>query len=122
MKGWMNRTIGRRHPRPSRMAASPRESDGDDADRDIVGLFREGRHDEAARRLLQRHGGRVRAALRKRFPSVHDDHILLQAVHDAIRTVLDDYDATRGASLGGWFLLIAGRRVCDTLRGERERR
>lgn len=125
----MNRTTARRTPQRCMAATSPRESDGGDdaagrcaSDGDIVGLFREGQEGEASRRLLERHGGQVRAALRKRFPSVHDDHMLLQAIHDAVRTVLADYDAAKGASLGGWLLLIAGRRVCDLLRGERERR
>jgi RNA polymerase sigma factor (sigma-70 family) len=110
-------------------ATSQREfHGGDDAsgraapDGDIVRLFRDGDEDEAARRLLERYGGRVRAALRKRFPSIHDDHILLQAIHDAMRTVLVDYDPSKGASLGGWLMLIACRRVCDVLRGDRARR
>jgi RNA polymerase sigma factor (sigma-70 family) len=129
----MNRTTGRHTPQRGRMAVTfPRESDGGEADRDaadrdaadrgILREFREGREDEAVRQLLQRHGGQVRAALRRRFPSIHDDHILLQALHDAVGTVLTDYDPTKGAGLGAWFLLIAGRRVCDALRGQRDRR
>jgi DNA-directed RNA polymerase specialized sigma24 family protein len=74
------------------------------------------------RRLLEAHGGRVRAALRKRYPSVRDEHLLLEAINDAAASVFKAYDASKGCSLGGWFLFIAGRRVCDLLRGERQRR
>jgi RNA polymerase sigma factor (sigma-70 family) len=98
-----------------------RDIDEEDTDDEIVRAYRDGRKSEAARRLLERHGGKVRAALRRRFPSIHDDHILMQALNDAVRTVLADYDPAKGASLGGWFLLIAGRRACDVLRGERKR-
>jgi RNA polymerase sigma factor (sigma-70 family) len=134
----MNRTTGRHTPQQSRMATTlpgesePGESDGglpesdqgcrDAADRDILREFRDGEEAEAVRQLLHQHGGQVRSALRRRFPSIHDDHILLQSLHDAVGTVLAGYDPAKGVSLGGWFLLIAGRRVCDVLRGQRERR
>ncbi|HVC96429.1 MAG TPA: sigma-70 family RNA polymerase sigma factor [Pirellulales bacterium] len=129
----MNRTTGHPSPEYSPMGATlPGESDSgtsesgpadcDAGDGDILQEFREGREAEAVRRLFQRHGGRVRSALRRRFPSIHDDHILLQSLHDAVGAVLAGYDPAKGVSLGGWFLLIAGRRVCDALRGQRERR
>jgi RNA polymerase sigma factor (sigma-70 family) len=126
MKDWMNRTTGRHTSKRGRMAATVHaQSDGADhdaADRGILRKFRDGQEDEAVRQLLKQHGGQVRAALRRRFPSIHDDHILLQALHDAIGTVLTDYDPAKGASLGAWFLFIASRRVCDALRGQRARR
>ena len=91
-------------------------------DRQILDLWAGGLHGEGVRRLLEAHGGRVRAALRKRFPSVRDEHLLLEAINDAAASVFKAYDASKGCSLGGWFLFIAGRRVCDLLRGERQRR
>jgi len=133
MKDWMNRTAGRLLTQQSSMAATlPGDSDGgrpefgradgNAADGAILQDFRNGREADAVRQLFKRHGGQVRAALRRRFPSIHDDHILLQALHDAAGTVLTGYNPAKGVSLGGWFLLIAGRRVCDSLRGQRERR
>lgn len=87
----------------------------------ILKLWSDGSHDESVRRLLEEHGGRARAALRKRFPGVHDEHLLLEAIHDAARSVFKAYDPAKGCSLGGWLLFIAGRRLCDLLRGERLR-
>ncbi len=87
----------------------------------ILRLWSDGLREECMRRLLDEHGGRVRAALRKRFPAVRDDHVFLEAIHDAARSVFKAYDPAKGCSLGGWFLFIAGRRLCDLLRGERLR-
>lgn len=103
-------------------AASPVQPDAASADRLILGLWAAGQRDESMRRLLAAHGGRVRAALGKRFPGVRDEHLLLEAIHDAARSVFQAYDAAKGCSLGGWFLFIAGRRLCDLLRAERLRR
>ncbi|HUY91342.1 MAG TPA: sigma-70 family RNA polymerase sigma factor [Pirellulales bacterium] len=103
-------------------AASPVELDAASEDRLILGLWAAGQRNEGMRRLLEVHGGRVRAALRKRYPSVRDEHALLEAIHDAARNVFQAYDAAKGCSLGGWFLFIAGRRLCDLLRAERLRR
>lgn len=103
-------------------AASAIQLETASEDREILGLWAAGRFDDAMRRLLAAHGGRVRAALRKRYPSVRDEHTLVEAIHDAARNVFQAYDAAKGCSLGGWFLFIAGRRLCDLLRSERQRR
>ncbi|HEX7446053.1 MAG TPA: hypothetical protein VF306_00830 [Pirellulales bacterium] len=91
-------------------------------DADLIELWDRGRFDESVRLLLQRYGGGVRAALRRRFPSVRDEHVLLQGMHDAARSLLDVYEPSKGTSLGGWFLFVAARRVSDILRGERQYR
>ena len=103
-------------------AAKAEQLEAASEDREIIDLWGGGRHDVAMRRLLAAHGGRVRAALRKRYPSVRDEHALLDAIHDAARGVFQAYDAAKGCSLGGWFLFIAARRLCDLLRAERQRR
>lgn len=104
------------------MAESSANRLGDQAaDSGILKLWSDGSHEESMRRLLDEHGGRARAALRRRFPAVHDEHLLLEAIHDAARSVFKAYDPARGCSLGGWLLFIAGRRLCDLLRGERLR-
>ncbi|HEX5443013.1 MAG TPA: hypothetical protein VFW87_04250 [Pirellulales bacterium] len=90
-------------------------------DADLIELWDRGRFDESVRLLLQRYGGGVRAALRRRFPSVRDDHVLLQGMHDAARSLLDAYQPSKG-TLVGWFLFVAARRVSDILRGERQHR
>lgn len=92
------------------------------ADHDLIELWDLGRFDESVRLLLERYGGGVRAALRRRFPSVRDEHLLLQGMHDAARTLLDVYEPSKGISVGGWFLFVAARRVSDILRGERQYR
>lgn len=92
------------------------------ADADLMALWHRGEYDEGVRLLLERYGGGVRAALRRRFPSVRDEHLLLQGMNDAARTLLDVYQSSKGASLGGWFLFVAARRVSDILRGERQYR
>lgn len=92
------------------------------ADADLMALWQRGEYDEGVRLLLERYGGGVRAALRRRFPSIRDEHLLLQGMNDAARTLLDVYQASKGASLGGWFLFVAARRVSDILRGERQYR
>lgn len=92
------------------------------ADADLLELWDLGRGDESVRLLLERYGGGVRAALRRRFPSVRDEHLLLQGMHDAARGLLDVYQPSKGTSLGGWFLFVAARRVSDILRGERQYR
>lgn len=104
------------------MAAFTPVLSGPPDDRDLVRLWAEGDEDESVRRLLVHHGGRVRAALRKRFPTVRDDHILFEALNEAARTVFEAYDPEKGAALATWFLLLASRRVCDLLRGESSRR
>lgn len=91
-------------------------------DADLIELWDRGRFDEALRLLLERYGGGVRAALRRRFPSVRDEHVLLQGMNDAARTLLDLYQPSKGARLSGWFLFVAARRVSDILRGERQYR
>lgn len=103
-------------------AATAEQLEAASEDREILGLWAGGRFDDAMRRLLAAHGGRVRAALRKRYPSVRDEHALLDAMHDAARHVFQAYDAAKGCSLGGWFLFIAARRLCDLLRSDRQRR
>jgi DNA-directed RNA polymerase specialized sigma24 family protein len=103
-------------------AATAIQGEGLCEDRQILSLWAGGLQEEGMRRLLEAHGGRVRAALRRRYPSVRDEHVLLEAINDAAGSVFRAYDASKGCSLGGWFLFIAGRRVCDLLRGERQRR
>ena len=104
------------------MAESSTNQLGDPAaDSGILKLWSDGSHEESTRRLLDEHGGRARAAPRRRFPAVHDEHLLLEAIHDAARSVFKAYDPAKGCSLGGWLLFIAGRRLCDLLRGERLR-
>jgi DNA-directed RNA polymerase specialized sigma24 family protein len=90
-------------------------------DAELLELWRRGDRAESVRLLWQWYGGRVRAALRRRFPSLRDEHVLSQAMNDAARTLLEIYRPEKGASLSGWFLFVAARRVCDTLRGERQR-
>lgn len=90
-------------------------------DSQILALWSCGRREESLRLLLSEHGGKVRAALRRRFPSVRDEHAILEAINDAARSVFKAYDPAKGCSLGGWFLFIAGRRLCDLVRGERLR-
>ncbi len=90
-------------------------------DSQILALWSCGRREESLRLLLSEHGGKVRAALRRRFPSVRDEHVVLEAINDAARSVFKAYDPAKGCSLGGWFLFIAGRRLCDLVRGERLR-
>ncbi len=103
------------------MAESSTNQLGDPAaDSGILKLWSDGSHEESTRRLLDEHGGRARR-LRRRFPAVHDEHLLLEAIHDAARSVFKAYDPAKGCSLGGWLLFIAGRRLCDLLRGERLR-
>lgn len=91
-------------------------------DAELVELWRRGDRAESVRLLWQWYGGRVRAALRRRFPSVRDEHLLSQAMNDAARTLLEIYRPDKGASLSGWFLFVAARRVYDSLRGERQYR
>lgn len=91
-------------------------------DAELIELWRRGDCGESVRLLWEWYGGRVRSALRRRFPSVRDEHVLAQAMNDAARTLLDIYRPDKGASLSGWFLFVAARRVCDSLRGERQHR
>jgi RNA polymerase sigma-70 factor (ECF subfamily) len=79
------------------------------------------RRDQGALRLLlERHGGRVRQVLRKRYQGVLDESEVDQVVLDAAFAIwrnASKFERSRGG-LGGWFMSIALRAAVDILRGE----
>ena len=76
------------------------------------------REEDALRLLLCKHGGKVRAWLKKRFAGVLADQEVDAALNQAMFNVwqhIDSYDP-RKATLGVWFVCIAQNAALDMVR------
>jgi RNA polymerase sigma factor (sigma-70 family) len=88
------------------------------AEQQIIQLIRQGEQSGFAL-LLQSYGGRIAGYLRQRFPSL-DDHDIQDLLADAMLTLVDSFDSSRG-SLAAWFLFLARQQAVGRLRAGRSR-
>jgi DNA-directed RNA polymerase specialized sigma24 family protein len=90
----------------------------DGTEQQIFQLMRQGEQHGFAL-LLQNYGGRVAGYLRQHFPAL-DDHDVQDVLADAMLTLVDSFDSSRG-TLAAWFLFLARQRAVGRLRAGRSR-
>jgi RNA polymerase sigma factor (sigma-70 family) len=94
------------------------DSSKDVNDQEIFRLLREDAQ-QGYTLLLQRHGGRVRGYLRKRFPSL-DAAEVRDCITDAMLALAGSFDPHRG-TLPAWFLLLSHQQAAARVGTQRKR-